>query len=491
MILSSAALVISAVIVVLAVYFIVMPYRRAVGIACYVSLASALLIPFQRAPVSWSIRVLACLLIFAPVVIIASRSGVWRAVSAASPLFLFIGVLGISSIVHLSTASAVQWCLVAAGIVGGAVLAHVMVEARMATRILRFLAALGCAASVYSVFEVLMGVGPLWVGARIYDDGTSAALVHPFISEAYRAQATLGHPLALAFFLLIVLAILCSFRLWVSPWPASVIAASVMVGIFATGSRSALFVGLVLVLFRLTSSLPGVRLVAFALGAACVVFLAQSEVSRLFSEFSSTGSYTHRIGALDAIGNLLRERAGIDWWLGSGPAGVSSLYDLGLLQSDGFQAVDNQLVYMLAVSGVLGCFAFIYGVVVLWRRCSRAVWPVLFALATQLFVFDFIAWFSCSLLGWFLLIFCSELDRSPDMNDSGGVQDWVLLGAGRDDDVERPSGRNGAGTRKNWTCSLAWFPERWTVPGTRRAAVLRRSTSGSRAVAGSQTAPGR
>lgn len=117
----------------------------------------------------------------------------------------------------------------------------------------------------------------------------------------------------------------------------------------------------------------------------------QSQIDTLVG----SGSYTHRLGALESIPGLV-SRDWSDLLLGSGDGDAGRLFRLGILQDDGFEAVDNQFVLLLAEAGVIGMG--LYLTVLLGPLVAQATpnWlrvllPTILAMSL---IFDVLAWTS-------------------------------------------------------------------------------------------------
>ncbi len=318
-----------------------------------------------------------------------------------------VAYLSFTGVVALTQSGFLLWLLSAATLISGTVLGTALRSAdrvdRFAVVFAWFAAALGVAATL----EYALGWPPAWRGAVINADGTSYPL-HQVLIAGTRAQATLGHPLPLSTILVLALAVLLLHRTRHQVMRAIGIVA-VTAGLIAAGSRNALILAVGLVLFLAARRLTTMRVPAFAaiFVAALVGLVWASE-----TEFTGTGSYTHRIEAMESVTNLLTERSPVEVIFGSTAGGVPELYARGLLQSDGLEAIDNQYVHTFAADGLIGVLMLGAIGVLAFVRATPHGRILIGVLATQGMIFDYLAWPPTALIAW--IIFSSALSRTPD-----------------------------------------------------------------------------
>ena len=218
--------------------------------------------------------------------------------------------------------------------------------------VLRALISLGVAEAVYGVFEVATGRGPLW--------GSPIAYENQIFSGLARAQGTLGHSLALAFLLVVALGLTLAPGLVSSLWHKFALSGVFLVGMLAAGSRSALIVSVVMVLF-VAGRGRGRLIVGGYVAILGVVALWGSGFfsSDLVTNFVTGSSVSHRGDALPAAHGLLTTQNLAHTLFGNGYWSVPRLFAEGRLQTDGFNAVDNGFVYLLAEGGVVGLLLFL------------------------------------------------------------------------------------------------------------------------------------
>lgn len=243
----------------------------------------------------------------------------------------------------------------------------------------RFLVALGVLASVYAVLEVadLVPVP--------YTPGTTST--NQIFTGLARAQATFGHPLPLAFFLLA--ALLIAAREMSSTGAARVVVVGTLfVGLLATGSRSALLLTVMFGVFVIGRrvNVP-LALWIGALGATLAVTfgVASGEVTQ---RFLASDSLSHRLGAFESVPRLLQWQDTAAIWLGNGVFSAPSLFARGLLQKGEFFAVDNQYVTTLVEGGVVGVVALLWLLVAGFRSVDTMGRLLILATAAMFLSFD-------------------------------------------------------------------------------------------------------
>lgn len=203
---------------------------------------------------------------------------------------------------------------------------------------------------------------------------------NPLIGEA-RGQGTLSHPLVAAFVFAVVLAVVL--RSGIPKLARFLISALLLWGIFATGSSSAAIVavgaiGFVLMTGERDSSRTGRVLLVAAVGIAVA-----SAFPSIFSisDDLAPESNAHRVNSLLAVPRLIVDRPFAEVILGSGWSAVRNLYDTRIFDNDGFYAVDNQFVAMLAFGGVVGLVAYVALVVGVLARAREAGMRLAFTVA--------------------------------------------------------------------------------------------------------------
>lgn len=225
--------------------------------------------------------------------------------------------------------------------------------------------------------------------------------VNPLLPGFGRAPGTLGHAIPLGTYMACgVLLLVFAKRSW--PTYLRVLGGGAFTfGIFLSGTRSALFFGIAAAFLCLCFRSNSRRHLAWRVitVVSVAVFLLSSGLSLLTEAvgLNGTGSLTHRIAAIDAIGRLV-ERSSPEVIFGSGAGSIKPLFELGFLQSDGFEAVDNELVSVFALAGLVGVVSIISLIIVGLRRARPGVQPTVLFLTLMFFSFDIFARLSTLLL---------------------------------------------------------------------------------------------
>lgn len=269
------------------------------------------------------------------------------------------------------------------------------------------------AEAALGIYEVFRLTSPIWRGGRILPDGTSTWIRNEVVASMPRAQGTFGHPLPFAFTLIIGALLVLRTKLW--PGPIRFALFCLMgAGVFVSGSRNAiiLFVALSVVAFILPSLIP--RLHVIGTMAVVGVALAFPFLLGKFDELLGSGSVDHRLGALAAVSNLTTYRNFAVVMLGDGSASTPRLFTLGLLQNDGFAAVDNQYVLTLAQNGIVGLLILVTILWIAMRRGSATLRLMLLGVIITGMIFDLFAWPVIGFVVWFLI--ASAFACMPDTN---------------------------------------------------------------------------
>ncbi|MFG1925939.1 hypothetical protein [Cryptosporangium sp. NPDC048952] len=248
---------------------------------------------------------------------------------------------------------------------------------------------LGLVEVAIALFEVFVNQGPLFVSTG------GLARYNPYLPDGtLRAEGTLGHPLVLGYFFLVGFALVLRVQ-WPSVWKGAA-GIGLCAGLVLSGSSSTLIAATVATAYALWLRYRGaVRLaLVYLLGLGAAFALSAGFLqSVLVSDVSSASHYGHRVASLLAVGSLLTERAPPNVLLGNGADSATRLYAAGILPDDGFYAIDNQLVTMLAEGGLLALLLFSAFLWVTVRTASGAAKPVVVVLLVMMFSFDVLAWY--------------------------------------------------------------------------------------------------
>jgi hypothetical protein len=285
-------------------------------------------------------------------------------------------------------------------------------------RVLRFVVALAVVESLLAVAEQFLGNPQLWAPTQINNFGVAVGLANPFLPHLFRSQGTLGNPLPLGMLIAIAIAALtrgvrCNLVLKL------VVGSTLFVGLVFSGNRNSLILAVIVVAYFASRSFRIVRATVATLVLAFVAVLAVAAGAlndAELTEVTASGSFTHRAGSVEAVTRLLTEQPLPQVLLGNGWASSARLFAAGLLQTDGFNAVDNMYVLLLAQGGLV-CLVLLglllVGAVVRGGPAGR---PMMLVIVATLLVFDVFIWpASAALTGLVLAGFAS----SSRVGDSG------------------------------------------------------------------------
>jgi len=284
-------------------------------------------------------------------------------------------------------------------------------------RISRLLVTIALGQSALALVEPFLFPAHLWAPAQIGSLGQIVPLLNPLLGNSLeRSQGTMGHPLTLGLLLLIGIALLSR------SFPAAPLqvrlgaTAFLLLGLVASGSRNSLIIAVVVLLFMGRSLTPvralvGSLVAILGLGLAVNFSLLTSDVRE---DFADSGSFTHRVGAYEAIGRLMSDQPVGNVMFGNGLASSPRLFDAGLLQTDGFNVVDNQFALILAQGGILALLGLLAIVIAALLFAPRAIRPVLLALVATMLIFDVLTWPSSTVLAFFVFAASMNPDSIAD-----------------------------------------------------------------------------
>lgn len=328
---------------------------------------------------------------------------------ALPPRVLPVGIslVAVGTAANLRADDAYQWLslgamvgIAAAGIVVGSSMArHDVVRP-----VFRWLIAIVTVQAAYAVYEAREGIDPLWRGAVVDPaTGKSTPLRSELIEGYFRAQATYGHALVLASACLMVVVLILTTDAVPKNSHRFALLTVLSAGIIASGSRNAVIILAVVLLFvwgarnwRVTAA----RALFFGTPLAFIAIVLLWDRIQTFIE---TGSYYHRAGALDVVTRLFERRDLVPLMIGDGSASTPRLQRQGILQSATFIAIDNQFVLMFIQYGLLGLGLVVALIYLGFRSKDRAVRLVLTVWLVQFFVFDVLAWPSAAMLMWLVV----------------------------------------------------------------------------------------
>lgn len=308
------------------------------------------------------------------------------------PLLALSVLLAVTTLTYRDP-KGINFLLQAVGLGGMGLVWGGSLQAREFELIRRGIVGLALVGTVYSIFETLLRVPPVWgpqVNMNTY--GLPISMANPLLANEFdRAQFTMGHPLVFATLLLVAM-----FLVLRAPWPMKVrlaLMGALAVGMVMCGSRSVLPVLVVLFVAAFVLDRARVTLTAALVGLSTLVVAgALVAVSPLWHQFVASGSFTHRVGAIDAAHHLLTRQDALNLLFGNGVRSEPRLLSEGLLQSDRFPAVDNQFVQMLALGGLLGLALLLVALGVAVWRSPRPVRLALIAVVAMFLAYEVLFW---------------------------------------------------------------------------------------------------
>ncbi|MGV6993827.1 O-antigen ligase family protein [Gordonia amicalis] len=252
-----------------------------------------------------------------------------------------------------------------------------------------------------AVFEGVLSIGQVFFSAPLTWGYLGSAVKNPLemtnnlgLVEVGRAVGTLAHPILLGFLCAMGIVALwggAAERLWVK----LILSAPMLLGILASGTRSALLAVLIgIAVLALGGGGRNRRRFAIVFVALAYSVLAIPRVVERFSFLKSlegTFSLEHRMRSITSVAPLL-DRDSRSVLLGEGSNGIQGLYERGVLHNDKFFAIDNQFVYSLATGGVLALLLLILLVVSSFILGGRLNWAAATVMVTFFFSFDSLSW---------------------------------------------------------------------------------------------------
>jgi len=308
------------------------------------------------------------------------------------PLLALSVLLAVTTLIYRDP-KGINFLLQAVGLGGMGLVWGGSLQAREFELIRRGIVGLALVGTAYSIFETLLRIPPVWgpqVNMNTY--GLPISMANPLLADKFdRAQFTMGHPLVFATLLLVAM-----FLVFRAPWPMKVrlaLMGALTVGMVMCGSRSVLPVLVVLLVAAFVLDRARVTLTAALVGLSTLVVAgALVAVSPLWDQFVASGSFTHRVGAIDAAHHLLTRQDALNLLFGNGVRSEPRLLSAGLLQSDRFPAVDNQFVQMLALGGLLGLALLLVALGVAVWRSPRPVRLALIAVVAMFLAYEVLFW---------------------------------------------------------------------------------------------------
>lgn len=247
----------------------------------------------------------------------------------------------------------------------------------------------GATEAAYALYEYAVRPAVLWASpvpeAWQWMD---TRLANEILSGGLRSQGSFGHPLLLSFVMIVAMGLALRF-----PFNGRIMRPAIVGLLFvasvAAGSRSAALIMLALVLFSYGAGrFAWLRGIALTAVLGLLVLSSSFLSSDLVERFSGSGSLSHRQGALDAVPRLLSDQTSASVWFGNGYYSRQEVFDKGLLQLDGFVAIDNMYVALLVTTGLFGVLLWIIIPVLTYLNAGQALRPVVLASFGMFLAFD-------------------------------------------------------------------------------------------------------
>jgi hypothetical protein len=368
-----------------ALIFVVVPAHLVRGIAVSASFALITFGGNDTAPAAvWQLRFVASIALLTLAVV---RS---RAVAAGGKRF---------------AAVAAFWGYVAVGaVLAGSYSPNRMLLYFTLAVLAAFIVSSLAAAELRLLYATVIVVAAVQVGFGLVEMATHSAPVwgyrggtrdNPFLGDLYaRVQGTMGHPIPFAMLQAIAFIVAWSNPMrWKQGWRLVALGIATA-GLVISGTRSAVLAvaAAIMVHLALNRSLTAwVRTVLTVVAGAVTLVNVDVGIVRIIEELIASGSWTHRLGALESVPNLLA-RPGLDAWFGSGFGSELLLYERGYMQQHYLRVVDNMLVYALGTMGIVGLVLFLTLWVVVFCLAGRTAKALLVMMFVLFFSFDVLVW---------------------------------------------------------------------------------------------------
>lgn len=257
----------------------------------------------------------------------------------------------------------------------------------------KLIVALGVAEALLALLEFSRNTGPL-IGPKVIDERTNF-----LFPTHFRAQGTLGHPLALSAILLAAFTCLLASDHF-SKRAKILVGIVLTAGAITTGSATTVILGGIAVVVSLVvTKHAGKALMAAVALFVCLAFYASRTVvwQRIIDKVSGTNSL-QRQNSVFSVPRLLMDQDYLSTLFGTGLNGAQKLYENGILPNTGFHAVDNQFVSALISGGVVALALLLAAHVVLVKSARNSKCALLLICLLMLgWSFDYLYWYGPAL----------------------------------------------------------------------------------------------
>jgi len=311
--------------------------------------------------------------------------------------WIFLGLLATVTLVTLSSpddGATKRWSVTLVAALPAFLLAG-RCTASVVPRLTSTIVALAVVESIEAIVEPVLFPGHLWAAAQLGSDGRPVPLLNEVLGHGLeRSQGTLGHPLPLGLLLVLAIALVLRLSSW-SRLRLVPLIGLLIVGLAFAGARTSLALAVLIVTLAFARRPTFLHYVAGAWSLLLAVLVAAATGAVTLADVlsvGSTGSYTHRLGALTSFTTLASGQSTGRFLIGNGFASIPRLFDAGLLQNDGFNVVDNQFLSLLGQGGLLSSALLVALVLVALISGRRDARLAIVCVAATMLIFDVLSW---------------------------------------------------------------------------------------------------
>ncbi|MBD0864087.1 hypothetical protein IA539_23260 [Gordonia sp. zg691] len=240
-----------------------------------------------------------------------------------------------------------------------------------------------------TIYEVVKRQETIWrlqIEGKLLDP---EQFTNTLVDGIARGTGTFGHPLPQA--LLYVVAFSVALTLARYNWFITTLICSICVaGAILGSARSALLsmtIVTILAIIKWSRLASMVLLTSIVAGTTLVADNLDWSSTIGFDNFAATGSYTHRMGVIQTLPNLL-DRTILEVLFGNGVRGQTLILEH---LNDKLSAVDNQFINAIILSGFLGATGLAWVMLAAYRN-SPPLRLVIVGMLLMFFSFDALSW---------------------------------------------------------------------------------------------------
>lgn len=270
---------------------------------------------------------------------------------------------------------------------------------------------------VIGVAELTILPEPIFGYRNLSTDGLPVIRYNPFLPGLVRIQGTTGHPIIFSLVMMTGLLLFLALGSRVSQWFRIGCVGIAGAGLLLSGTRSAFVaaaVGILVFLFFAPNTRTRLRNVLWITFAGAGVWIGDFGLSAIASEAVESDSFAHRLEGWISFDQLIH-RSSPTGTIGSGFFSEEAIFAQGLLQQDGFQVIDNHLIWTLAVSGVVGLVGMVGVFAMSWFESDRLGKAQIALMLTMSFSFDLLTWLVSASLFVLAVALPRDLVQSADI----------------------------------------------------------------------------